>query len=246
MLSQVLLKATDGTADPAGVSPPTALDREQHVFTRRGVAVIDGAPAGVDPVPLYARVVRNGVSTPLDHHDGDPSTLRVTANTTALFVLVLFLGLGAMALGPMLAGYRPVVVGSGSMEPSLQVADVVVVKNAQTADIAIGTVVDAITPEGGRIHRVVEVLPEGYRTQGDANGTPDSDLVPADRITGVGVFLVPFVGHPRVWFDHGDWWQLGTLIVVFLAAANCSRAVWLRSGSLKASERFPDQPGRVR
>lgn len=198
-------------------------------FTRRGVALID-AP-GPDPValvPVRARRVRDGEVLPVPLAIGAPPSWRLVGNAVALFGLVLFLGLGLLAIGPVAVGYRPVVVGSGSMEPSLRVADVVVVQDPTQASVGVGTVIDIETAQGNKIHRVVEVVPDGFRTKGDANATVDPDLVAADDVSGVGVFLVPFVGLPRVWFDEGEWVKLALLASAFVAAAWCSRAEWLR------------------
>lgn len=201
----------------------------RRTFARSGVAVLETpGPVPVPLVPVQARIVRDGAVFAVPVGVGRPPTWRVVTNALALFALVLFLGLAMLALGPLAAGYRPVVVGSGSMEPALHVADVVVVQDPDATSVGVGTVVDATIGDGTRIHRVVEVVPGGFRTKGDANATADSEIVTAQDVRGVGVFLVPFVGLPRVWFDDGQWVQLGLLIAVFAGAARCSRAAWLR------------------
>ncbi len=205
--------------------------RTQRPFAVSGVPVMDGpGVATVAPVPVSARIVRDGEVLPVETVAGGLPAWRVVGNAVALFALVLFVGLGFLALGPLALGYRPVVVGSGSMEPALKVADVVVVKDPEHKNVGLGTVVDIRTDDGGKIHRVVEVVPDGFRTKGDANATVDSDIVAAESITGVGVFLVPFVGLPRVWFDNGEWLKLGSLIAAIVAAAYFSRSDWLRAG----------------
>ena len=152
-----------------------------------------------------------------------------------------------MALAPSLLGYRPVVVGSGSVEPSLMVADVVLVTDPHDTEVVVGNIVDIATDGGGRIHRVVEVLPDGYRTKGDANRNADSDIVPVENITGIGVFLIPLVGLPRVWFDNAEWIKLGSLALFFVVAAYCSRADWLQQRRrLVAEPLIRETPGGER
>ena len=225
-------------------NPPT-LPYVLRSFNASGVAVTDSPPAA-DSAWLRARIVRDGRIFRVGLSAPEPSTLRVAGNAAALFVLVFFIGMAGMALGPSLLGYRPVVVGSGSMEPALMVADVVLVTDPQDRDVVVGNVVDIMTDEGGRIHRVVEVLPDGYRTKGDANRNADSVLVTPGEISGVGVFLIPLVGLPRVWFDNAEWIKLGSLALFFVVAAYCSRSDWLVHRRRLVAEPIPSGSGGVR
>ena len=86
--------------------------------------------------------------------------------------------LAAVAYGGLfLAGYRPVAVYSGSMEPDLAVGSLAFVERVPADEIAVGDVITFSDPyQPGRLvtHRVVETAerPEGglaYRTKGDAN-----------------------------------------------------------------------------
>ena len=64
-------------------------------------------------------------------------------------------------------------------------------------------------------HRVVKVNSDGsYVTKGDANGTNDRTAIPASYVRGVGQWVVPYVGLPRVWFAEGRWLLLTTVIAV--------------------------------
>lgn len=133
------------------------------------------------------------------------SVERLFANTLATFVLVLTAGLCFLSLLPTLVGYESVVVSSASMEPALHTADVVVTGSPDSNNVQIGTVIDFRTSQGKRIHRVVELTDNGYRTQGDANATPDPQLVAASAVEGIGLLVVPLIGLPRYWISEGAW-----------------------------------------
>lgn len=152
------------------------------------------------------------------------------ANCLATFVVVLGIGLSAIALVPSFFGFRPVIVASGSMEPSLQVADVVLTKPLHGQQVPVGSIIDYRLVDAEhttRIHRVVELTDAGYRTQGDANPSWDSDIVAPDRIEGVALYLVPFIGHPRVWLEQAAWGKVLVLACVLIASGVMARERWL-------------------
>lgn len=182
----------------------------------------------VAPIQIRARSIRGDRVTELDIEPFSPTPPRRMVNAVALFVFVLCIGLCCLALAPLALGYRQVVVGSGSMAPSLNVADIVVVDDLKDDNVVVGTVIDYPTVEGMQIHRVVQVLPDGFRTKGDANPTVDSDVVAREGVSGVGVFLVPFIGLPYVWLANGEWLKLVGLMTLFVGAGYFSRSEWLR------------------
>lgn len=101
---------------------------------------------------------------------------------------------------PMIAGYRPVVVLSGSMEPVYKVGSVIYYKAQPFEKIEVG---DAITFRGigGDVlvtHRVVEKHPESwtFETQGDANGSRDPAQVSYQQVVGkASSFCIPYAGY---------------------------------------------------
>lgn len=100
---------------------------------------------------------------------------------------------------PLVAGYRPVVVLSGSMEPTYHVASVIYYKSAPFSQINEG---DPITYQAGEdslvTHRVVEKR-EGaqeFVTKGDANPTNDPNPVSYQKVVGKALpFSIPYAGY---------------------------------------------------
>lgn len=107
----------------------------------------------------------------------------IVARSVLLVVISLLLGLGiyqwnAKTLSgnvmPMPFGIGMAVVVSGSMEPTLSVNDLIVVKDCDT--YAVG---DIVVYQDGYllvVHRIIAIEGDTVQTQGDANNTPDKPI----------------------------------------------------------------------
>ncbi len=99
---------------------------------------------------------------------------------------------------PDFLGYKPFIVLSGSMEPSIMTGDMVFVKETDPDSLKVGDVIAYKSGSAVVTHRIVEVKSENgetrYVTQGDANNAADQGMVkPADvegiyqrRVAGAG------------------------------------------------------------
>lgn len=205
------------------------------------------APAATPARPARA-VARQRVAIGYWVHDrghgmrrlaGDPAATRAASpmklflNATSIFVVFLIAGLAAAATAPVLAGYGSVVVTSGSMEPSIKVADVVLTTSTDGEGLERGTVIDYELDGGTRLHRITATIGAAYRTAGDANPSADSELVSPSQVRGVGAVVVPFVGAPRIWLSDGRWLHLGAALVVLVAAMYMSRTGWIEDDLAK-------------
>lgn len=92
---------------------------------------------------------------------------------------------------PMPFGVGASVVLSGSMEPTLHVNDLVLVR--RTRQVKPGDVVVYQSGSMLVIHRVVSVTEETIVTQGDANNVSDEPITPED-VKGVMVLAIPGIG----------------------------------------------------
>jgi signal peptidase len=143
--------------------------------------------------------------------------------------------LGALAYaGLFLAGYRPVVVYSGSMEPALHVGSLAFVKSVPATEIERGDVItftDPYQPERLVTHRVVEVVerPEGglaYRTKGDANEHRDPWAIALPPQAGRTAFDVPYVGYALWYAKTREARTLLIALVALLALVLVLRRIW--------------------
>lgn len=103
-----------------------------------------------------------------------------------------------LILAPMIIGYKPVVVLSGSMEPAYPVGSLIYYKTASFGDIdkndAITFYIDSDTLV---THRVVvkNEISQTFVTKGDANPTNDADPVEYKNVAGKALEIyLPVIG----------------------------------------------------
>lgn len=154
------------------------------------------------------------------------------------------LGTGAVLVAwtvvPAVLGWSADVVVSGSMQPTLQVGDVVVARPVAAAELRPGQVLvveDPDHPGAHRVHRLVGTDAGGLHLQGDANGAPDSSPVSPDAVVGVATVRVPAVGWPLVRWRAG---AVGPLVGVGLAVAGL-----VALALVHREEPGPAAPGRT-
>lgn len=139
---------------------------------------------------------------------------------------------------PLLAGWTPRVILSGSMEPRIHVGDIVVTRTVPGTTVTKGqviTVKDPDHPEKTRTHRVLRRAADGtIVTKGDANPQADSSHISNHDVLGLGVVRVPFVGRPAFWLAEQNWLALGATSL-FLG--------WCLVTVLPTSRRSEDTPG---
>ena len=116
--------------------------------------------------------------------------------SSAIYLLIIVAVI--VALLPMIAGFKPIVVLSGSMEPTYPVGSVIYYKATTYEDIAIG---DAITFKigGGALatHRVIEKNDElqEFTTKGDNNPTEDANPIAYQSVVGkTAKIAIPYAG----------------------------------------------------
>jgi signal peptidase len=138
----------------------------------------------------------------------------------------LFAGLAALAvfsyLALMVLGYRPAVVYSGSMVPTLKVGSVALDRTIPARDVKVGDVITFTDPfVSNRLvtHRVVRIFhtPKGlaYRTKGDANPARDPWTVRLPGRVGRVSFSVPYAGY-ALWYLHTREVRSGLIVVAAL------------------------------
>ena len=100
-----------------------------------------------------------------------------------------------------------VTVVSGSMIPTLQIGDMLILKGIAPEDIQEGDIVVYFYPPMNRliIHRVFEMYDDGtFRTKGDngiTNSQPDRWIVQPEWVHGTPIFRIPYLGYPRIFLE---------------------------------------------
>lgn len=103
----------------------------------------------------------------------------------------------AIAIAVLISIYLrivPLVIVSGSMEPTLEVGDLVLVRLGVPADLPVGSVVAFRLNSTIVVHRLVGVRGGRLITKGDANPEPDPFPVYKESLVGVVVGKLPKVG----------------------------------------------------
>ena len=151
-------------------------------------------------VPIIGLVVANTLRAYRPRHrqarrEGEGSLAGWVVTTIVAVAIIWF----AVGLFPV----HPTTVIGGSMRPTLDVGDVVIVIKVPADTVKPGDIIQFREAEGvTTVHRVVEIQEiEGnmvFVTQGDANRAPDPDPVLAANVVGKVVFNIPKVGWAAI------------------------------------------------
>jgi signal peptidase len=129
-------------------------------------------------------------------------TMKILGKVLGLITLICYLLILAILFvaAPMVAGYKPVVVLTGSMAPTYPVGSVIYYKATPYSAIAVGDVVTFQIGDDAHTvvtHRVAakDDAAQTLTTKGDANATPDSTPTAFNSVKGVAMaYHVPFAG----------------------------------------------------
>jgi len=209
---------------------------------------------GNDASPRWYRLPPSGPPVRVE------SGARLAASTFARLVALtwcwMLVWLALWSLVPMLAGWSPVVVTSGSMNPALPIGSVVHVdRSVDLSAVGVGSIIsfDAPGTPGTRItHRVTgtERSADGtdevvaFRTKGDANVAADTMAVPVANVDGVARLVLPYAGLPKAWSINGDWLAFGGFMILTIGASMLSIDTLIRF--ISSDVRRPTRGGRRR
>jgi signal peptidase len=133
------------------------------------------------PAPRAARLLR--------------ATLEILL--VALVAIVLF----ALVLGRIvpMTGRQTIIIGGGSMEPTIPLGSAAIAEPAAAASIDIGDVISVRAGNGAVVtHRVTRIVDrEGgtwFELKGDANADPDPVLIDAATMLGKVTATIPYAG----------------------------------------------------
>ncbi|MCS7003089.1 MAG: signal peptidase I [Dehalococcoidia bacterium] len=144
----------------------------------------------------------------------------VARESLVAVLVVLTVGIAAVMIGLRALGFAPLVVTTGSMQPTLPVGSVAIMRPVAADRVEIGDVIAFTHPQRPSemvTHRVIGRAADDqgrvfFITQGDANPMPDPWQAPASG-TGLRlVFVVPQVGGAIVALQQPA--VLTTLIVL--------------------------------
>ncbi len=144
--------------------------------------------------------------------------------------LTMMLGT-AIAVGAVLAGYRPVVLQTGSMGDYAPAGSLVIAQPRPAAEVAVGDVVVMRRPGVANVtHRVVEIEQQGDRrfaiTKGDANEAIDPTPYPLQGEQLVSRWALPGWGVRLQQLFEPTVALFAVALAVVAVAANWLRRIW--------------------
>lgn len=153
----------------------------------------------------------------------------------ALVICGLLAVLTILLVLPGLFHIHPLIVKSGSMEPTYPVGSLIYVKPMDEAKLEEGRAVTFYLPDEVTLvtHRIVHIDEESRTicTKGDANEREDGVATPFSSILGVPFVCVPGLGVVAEFLESA----LGKAFIVLLVVAVCFLS-WLESTFQKQKE----------
>jgi len=124
--------------------------------------------------------------------------VKVKKSSTLGWTAVAMISVLAIWGSTGMLGFRPSIISSGSMTPTLQVGDVIITVEASPNDIKIGDIIQYSGENEIIAHRVVDIQQQGrtkyFITKGDDNNAPDPEPVSPSQVIGKTVFTIPKLG----------------------------------------------------
>jgi signal peptidase len=122
---------------------------------------------------------------------------------------------------PSVFGIKTFCVVSGSMEPNININDIIIVQEVEQNQINTGDII-SFTKDGETItHRVINIETDVngeiyYTTQGDANNVPDKEKVAFKNIEGKVVFKIPKIGEIVIALQQKSTLMLVLIILIII------------------------------
>jgi len=97
---------------------------------------------------------------------------------------------------PSLWGQKPLVVISGSMEPTLKVGGILYYEKINIDELDEGDILVYQANDHIISHRIVDIIENDFITKGDKNNSVDNYLVSSNQVLGKGTdWSIPFIGY---------------------------------------------------
>lgn len=139
-------------------------------------------------------------------------------NFITLTTLLLFIGMWGMTA----LGYEPYQILSGSMEPTLQVGEIVLIDTNDT-NVEDGDVIAFYMGEQVVIHRIQETVSDGvYITKGDGN--PNADFSPVEQAEIIGTMWMHLGWVSFFWSASSS--KIKFAYVLVLVILNVTAELW--------------------
>ena len=121
---------------------------------------------------------------------------------------------------PGIKGYKPMMVLTDSMSPTIKSGDLIIIKEIDPNLLKIGDIITFYDPAGNGqttvTHTINNIVIENeklmFETKGDNNNTPDRLLVESEAVIGVYVFRIPIAASIAMYLQTLP----GLILCIFL------------------------------
>ena len=106
---------------------------------------------------------------------------------------------------PSFFGIKSFVIISGSMEPNLNIGDIVLIKSVDEQELKVNDIISFREGESIITHRIVEIIEKErkkYITKGDNNNAKDSNDVEYKEIEGIFIGKIPYLGYAVIFLKN--------------------------------------------
>lgn len=107
--------------------------------------------------------------------------------------------------------FKPIAIATGSMETTLMVGDVAIIKKCSASEVSEGDIIQYKKDNFTVIHRVIAKYYEDNKcffiTKGDNNKAQDVDPVSETQLLGKEIFAIKYLGYPAVLLNKINWSQ---------------------------------------
>ena len=123
---------------------------------------------------------------------------------------------------PGILGYKPLIVLSGSMSPTFNYGDLIIVKDVDTDTLKVGDIVSfkngkKYTTTTHRINGISKISKDCFETKGDANNSKDLGIVCSKDIQGKYLFRIVGLGSVMLFIQK----PIGFIILMSLIIMIC-------------------------
>lgn len=121
-----------------------------------------------------------------------------------LSIISYFLiGIYILIMIPITIGFHPLIVLSGSMEPTLKVGSIVYYHKVDEDKLKVGDIITYKLNDNFISHRISKIENNYFTTKGDANEVNDKNKITYNNIVGkVSLFCIPFLGYYVNYFKN--------------------------------------------
>lgn len=109
----------------------------------------------------------------------------------------VLIGIYAAVCIPILFKYNPLVVLTGSMEPTFKVGSIIYYKEVDFEELKVGDIITFNTKDNSFVsHRIASIENGLIETKGDQNDIPDPEKISFEVVKGKDANIcIPYVGH---------------------------------------------------